>query len=543
MSTNRSQKQYCQELVDGKPCGKVIEIISTKVIITKKVHTLKCGHKWRETKEFTQKDLAKAIETGKYNFQFGAHEEMQLMPFQVEGVQFLERANFRALLADDPGLGKTFQFLAPLRLHPKTLLPALIVCKAGLRTQIGHAVTQMTDFPAQVMYQSYEIPQMFSKAIVVVSYDSIWRMKWGPEIWSKFKTIILDECQAMKNGDSNRTQKIKEICKEYDYPYRMAASATPIKNRGSEYFQILHLLAPQKFPTESGFQLRWLDFDEKGRARGVANHKLEEWKTFTKDLIIRRKKEDVLPDLPPVRRSYRDCDLSEEVEDAYAEEMVGFLKEYGDGVISQAKYMNLLAYISRMRHLVGLSKIQDTLEEVDEVLLATDEKIVVFVHHIEVAKRLMRRLLQTCTDAGYNWEPVWLEGGMSNIKRDEVIAQFTEGGSRVMIASSLASGEGVDGLQKVCGLAIMHERQWNPAGEEQCEGRFSRIGSVKTSVLMKYMIAKGTIDEWLTSLIDEKRVDVTATLDGREVTESEVALTREMMDIIYREGRKRWKLR
>ena len=112
-----------------------------------------------------------------------------------------------------------------------------------------------------------------------------------------------------------------------------------------------------------------------------------------------------------------------------------------------------------------------------------------------------------------------------------------------MIASALASGEGVDGLQKVCGLAIMHERQWNPAGEEQCEGRFSRIGSVKSSVLMKYMIAKGTIDEWLTNLIDEKRIDVTATLDGRATTMDETSLTREMMDIIYREGRKRWKLR
>ena len=539
-----SQKQYCHAAgKDGKVCGKVMEILSTRIVASRKLHQLKCGHIWVETREFTKAQQERDEKEAIYDFHFGEHDEMQLMPFQKDGVKFLERANFRALLADDPGLGKTFQFLTPLRLHPKKLLPALIVCKAGLRSQIGTAVTRMTDIPAQVMYASHHKPQMFSKAIVVVSYDSLWRMKWDESIWSKFKTVILDECQAMKNGESNRTQKIKELSKTYEYPYRIAASATPIKNRGSEYFQILHWLDSARFPTEAGFQLRWLDFDEKGRARGVRNDKLEAWKEFTKDLIIRRKKEDVLPDLPPVRRVYRDCDLAEEVEDAYAEEMQGFMKEYAEGEMTQIRYMHLLAYISKMRHLVAISKIPDTLEEIDEVLLGSNEKIVVFIHHIAVGRRLMTKLLARCDDAGYGWEPVWLEGGMPQHKRDDVIEQFTKGPSRVMIASALASGEGVDGLQEVCGLAIMHERQWNPAGEEQCEGRFSRIGSKMTSILVKYMIAKGTIDEWITALIDEKRVDVTATLDGRETTIEETALTREMMDIIFREGRTRWKLR
>lgn len=544
---NYSLKQRCQiPDASGNPCNKIMEIVSTKIIASRKMHKLTCGHVWIETREFTKAQQARDESAQIYDFSFGVDNQYHLMPFQKDGVKFTERANFRALIADDPGLGKTFQCLAPLKLHPKKLLPALIVCKAGLRTQLGGAVYDMTGIPAQIMYANYEKPMMFPSAIVIVSYDSIWRMKWDDKIWSKFKTIILDECQAMKNGDSNRTQKIKEICKKYDYPFRIAASATPILNRGTEYFQILHLLQPEKFPTETGFQLRWLDFDEKGKARGIRNDKLEDWKEFTKDFIIRRKKEDVLPDLPPIRRSFRDCDLAKEVEDAYAEEMKGYMKEYeGAGELGAGgmKYMHLLAYISRMRHLVGVSKIPETIEEIDDVLLATNEKIVVFVHHIKVAEALTKKVMQRCDDAGYGWEPVWLQGGLTNIQRDEIVEAFVDGPSRVMIASTLASGEGVDGLQKVCGLAIMHERQWNPGKEEQAEGRFSRIGSVKTSIHVKYMIAKGTIDEWLTSLIDEKRVDVTATLDGRETTQDEVSLTREMMDVIYREGRQRWKLR
>jgi chromodomain-helicase-DNA-binding protein 4 len=535
---NFSNKKLCSH----KGCNKVLEVISEKIAGGYKIQELACGHKIVTKRDFTLKSQAADEAADLYNFKFGEHEDLTLMPFQKDGVKFLERNKFRGLIADDPGLGKTFQFLAPLRMHPKEVLPALIICKAGLRSQIGKEVFRMTDIPAQVMYASYEKPMMFKRAIVVVSYDSIWRMKWDESIWSKFKTIIFDECQALKNPSSNRTQKIKEICKTYDYPNRIGASATPIKNRGSEYFQILHLLDAAKFPTESGFLLRWIEQDDKGKWRGVKEHKMEEWKQFTKDLIIRRKKEDVLPDLPPIRRSYRNCDLAEEVEEAYAEQMKGFMQEYADGEITQMKFMNLLAYIARMRHLVGMSKIPDTIEEVDEVLLGSDEKVVVFVHHIKVAQALMKKLMERCTDAGYDWEPVWLEGGMDNVRRDEVIEAFTQGKSRVMIASQLASGEGVDGLQKVCGYAIMHERQWNPANEEQCEGRFSRIGSVKSSVLVKYMVAVGTIDEWLTNLIDEKRIDVTATLDGRYVTPDETSLTREMMDIIYRNGRQRWKL-
>jgi SNF2 family DNA or RNA helicase len=89
----------------------------------------------------------------------------------------------------------------------------------------------------------------------------------------------------------------------------------------------------------------------------------------------------------------------------------------------------------------------------------------------------------------------------------------------------------------------MHERQWNPANEEQCEGRFSRIGSTKTSILVKYMVAIGTIDEWFTELVDTKRKHLTSLLDMKEASMDETSLTREMMDIIYNQGRKKWSLR
>ena len=524
-------------------CGKLVEIISTIKDGSKAYDVLKCGHVI--IREIVTEEMQQAAKPDRLDFSFGANDELKLMDFQKDGILAAERNNFKFIFADDTGLGKTFQLFACLRINPK-LLPCLVVCKAKLRTQLATEACRMTGIPPQIMDANYEIPVIFKKAIVIVSYDMIWRMKWSDDIWKKFNTIILDECQQIKNPSSKRSKKVKEVAASATHV--MGASATPAKNHGLELYPILNMVAREKFPTETGFVLRWLDTFEKNGFRkigGIRPDKLEAWKDFTKDFMIRRKKHEVLDDLPVVRRVYRNCDLAEEVEAAYQAEMEAFVKEYeaGNGGKSFVGYTNLLAYITRMKHLVGLSKINDTIEEIDEILLGSNEKVVVFVHHIKVAEIMMRKLIDRCEAAGFA-EPVWYQGGLSDERADAVKDAFINSDSRIMVASTLAAGEGLDGLQKVCGYAIMHERQWNPANEEQCEGRLSRIGATnKTSVLVKYMVAIGTINEWLTDLIDTKRKHLASVLDGREASVDETSLTREMMDIIYTQGRKQWKLR
>lgn len=528
-------KGYCH-------CGKLLKVVKTIRVANKAFDKTECGHTILRTVVSEQEQQA---EPDRMDFSFGLNNEMKLMEFQKEGILAAERNDFKFIFADDTGLGKTFQFFGCLRLNLDKLTPCLVFCKAKLRSQLAIEGLRMTGIPPQIMHHNYEKPLIFKRAIVIVSYDMIWRMKWDESIWKQFKTVILDECQQIKNPSSKRSKKTKEVVGYASHV--MGASATPAKNHGLELYPILNMVAREKFPTETGFVLRWLDVYQKGNTRkigGIRNEKLEDWKEFTKDFMIRRKKHEVLDNLPAVRRTYRNCDLAEEVEAAYEAEMEAYVKEYeeGDGGKSFASYTNLLAYITRMRHLVGLSKIDDTLEEIDEILLGSDEKVVVFTHHIDVAEILMRKLLAKCDEGNFP-EPVWYQGGLSDDRADAVKDAFINSSSRVMVASTLAAGEGLDGLQKVCGYAIMHERQWNPANEEQCEGRFSRIGSTKTSVLMKYMVAIGTIDEWFTELVDTKRQHLASVLDGKEATMDETSLTREMMDIIYNQGRKKWSLR
>lgn len=524
-------------------CGKTAETEKEKVVLNKVIRKLKCGH-------FEIGPYVDATESASVYEQIVSSDGRRLYPFQIEGVQFAERAQFRMLFEDEPGLGKTPQLCSVIRLHQDELLPCLVVCKAKLRIQIAREFIRWADLPAEIMQGGNDVPTIHKKAVVIVSYDSVWRMKWKDSTWAKFKTIILDECQHMKNVSSKRTKKIREIGQSDTIKHVIGASGTPTKNNAKEFFPFLNMCRPDLFPTETGYVLRFVDTYEKNGYRkygGINRDALDRWNEVTGSFIIRRKREDVLAELPLVDRQLRNCDLAAEVEEAYNETTREYLDIYDDGnPVAFQKYQNLLAKIAIMRHLVALSKVDDTLEEVDELLLGTNEKVVIFAHHIDVQEIMMRKLIARCDEGGFP-EPVWLKGGMQDELSQGVIDTFVKGPSRVMVASTLAAGEGVDKLQEVCSYCIIHERQWNPANEEQAEGRLTRIGSYISGtgkkILSKYMIAVGTIDEWLTALVDSKRGYNASTHDGKAVDFDESSLTREMMDIIAREGKKRFNLR
>jgi hypothetical protein len=95
---------------------------------------------------------------------------------------------------------------------------------------------------------------------------------------------------------------------------------------------------------------------------------------------------------------------------------------------------------------------------------------------------------------------------MSGEERFKTQELFNASPRSVMIASQLAAGEGLN-LQ-TCGDCLMHERQWNPANEEQCEGRFIRIGSTHSSVNAIYAQMQGltAIDETLDLIVERKRI-------------------------------------
>ncbi len=444
--------------------------------------------------------------------------EFKAFPFQIEGARFLEAAlatNKGGAVFDEMGLGKTIQSLLYLKFHPEAF-PVVFVVKSGIKFQWFKEILRWLgpEFAAQIIESSQDfiIPGL---KCYIVSHDIFvfktrTNRKTGKVITqgiqqTKFdfaKTIIIDECQQIKNPDASRTQEIRKLAKEKKV---IGLSGTPWKNRGSEFFTILNMLNPGKFPTYQGFLKQWVDFHWDGaktREGGIRNVKA--FKEYISDIAIRREVADVAIEMPDVVRTLQFTELDSLSQTTYDDEVSEFVKWYNEKVIGGEEEeafgdTNILAQLARMRHITGLAKIPATEEYVVNFIEETDRKFTVFVHHKDVGDILYNNL-KARLDV-----PVFkLTADMSGYERFEIQEEFAKTSQCVLIASTLASGEGIN-LQ-TCGDSILHERQWNPQNEDQAApGRFRRIGAAHKTVNVIFMTAAGTIDEILAGIVERKR--------------------------------------
>ena len=454
-----------------------------------------------------------------------------LFDFQFAGVEFAERAGGCCIIGDEMGLGKTVQDIALLMRNKAEMLPALKVVKSGLRLQWLGEIYRWAGIASQVIYSSKEQPYFDIFKVVIVSADTLRNLQWSEETIAKFKSITIDECQLFKNSNSARTKTLRKLFSKI--PHRIALSGTAIKNNAGEYFPMLNFINPEQFPSEARFLRDDVVWD------GVKAHGLRYPKRFeekTKDWIIRRLRADVLPDLPKVFRQFRKVEMEEGLAEAYRKTVQEFAEFY-EGLDEEPNFSegtNILGYFARMRHLTGLSKCQSAVDYAEEFLLSTNRKLVIFVHHKDVGQMIINKLNATLKDGGYAGAAE-ITSDMDVTMRQSQVELFRSDACRILVASTLAAGEGLN-LQFASDCLIV-ERQWNPANEEQAEARFPRPGSTADRVNAAYLIAIATIDEWLTALIEKKRSIMQQTLDGKDIPWDQQSLMKELAQILIQKGR------
>ena len=537
-------------------CNKVAETEHTYKIGDKLVNRLKCGH---------------LMNSDQLNCSSLEHirslDGKSLYAFQNTGVRFIEESGARCLVSDEMGLGKTPQSIAAVYLHPE-LQPFIVVCKSSLKAQWQHEIMRWMgeDYFAQILDSPKDVPLVGLKAYIL-SYDILRRFAGSgkkkrvknpeelPDYFTretessqeksklvqlihklKIKTIILDECQQIKNSDSQRTIFTRAICKEVNHV--IALSGTPIKNNASEYFPVLNILKPEMFPRYSTFLMNECDsyFNGYGYKTGGLRNP-ERFLEKTSSFIIRRTRAEVLPDLPKIRRSFQFHELSKEVEKAYIDTFKQFRDEYNSSESNSFEDSgNVLAFLSKMRHLTGLSKVNPCIDYVMEIMGSTDDRVTIFVHHKDVAEILKTKLNALFSELDI--PPCAIHAaGSSSLETEKSFEK-----SRVLICSTLAGGEGLN-LQRLCRRLVMLERQWNPANEEQAESRFPRPEGMQTDFIDGvYMVAIGTVDEFFSEIIERKREIVGKTLDGKAVEWDQSSLIKELAETLSMSGGRRWSI-
>jgi hypothetical protein len=564
----RTPKYQITRLQDKCPtCGKVAVTKSETTIdrgedkADMKIITLECGH-------LIIKDIPKG--TPFHQFQaFGdpkcKHKwdknncvkcsRKKGYDFQIEGMRFLETAlstgNGGACF-DEMGLGKTIQAMGVVKYHPEMCDPTLWIVKSALKYQFAMTMLKWmgNEHCPQIVESSKEwlIPGMKN---YIIGYDMLVpktrQLKSGKTATQGFdiaqfervgiKCVVLDECQQIKNVDSTRTQMVRRVVKGRKV---ISLSGTPWNNRGSELFPVLNMMDPMKFPSEEKFRRDWVDTYWQGayqKEGGIRNPK--RFKEFIKDLCIRRERTEVMSELPLVNRTKLFVKMDPDAEKIYDEAVEDFVRWYEDQT-SEITGMAIIAMMAKMRHLVAIAKMPATVEYVDEFVEDTDRKIVVFAHHKDVQEMLFKELSEKY---GSEMPVLQFVSGLKSEKIHDIQATFNGSKRAIMVASTLAAGEGLN-LQTCCDC-VMHERQWNPGKEEQAESRFIRIGSTATSVSAIYAHMDGltAIDASLDGIVERKRIQFHAAMNnGEEQKWNEESIMKELADVIvaaHRRKRKR----
>lgn len=416
----------------------------------------------------------------------------------------------RFLLADDMGLGKTVQGLWSAKCFWKKW-PIVVVCPAFLKWNWEVEVDRhlgMTRYTLEGR-KTHPIPKC---RVIIVNYEILG--DWLDEIAKvNPRGVLVDEYQYIKNRETKRSKHTVTLCRNYGRRRLILMSGTPIEKKPAEIWVALNLLRPDLYPTFRPFGVRYCKPERTpwGMKYNGADRTDELNRILKKTCMIRRRKVDVLKDLPPKRRMVIPVKLSApdlKLYKAEEQKLVRWLIATRGipGLDRQNKRRTMMI---RLKVLIGMLKAPVTKEWIQDFLDSTDRKLITCCVH----RKLIADLHQTFRDV-----TVQVHGGIKKKERRKAVETFMKRKKyRHFIGQIRAAGVGLN-LQAASSV-LFAELNWNPAEHTQFEDRAHRIGQTNP-VDVYYLIAEGTIEERLCAIIQDKQKIVDAVLDGKESDES-----------------------
>ena len=446
----------------------------------------------------------------------------QLFPFQKEGVAFIEKRDGRALIADEMGLGKTIQAAAWLQLHPEKR-PAIILCPASLKLNWAKEIRETLSTGDRVQILQGTKPYPITEDIIIINYDIL--NSWVETLQAiNPQVLIIDEMHYVKNSSAIRTKATKKLAK--GIPHVIALTGTPIVNRPVEGFNIFQILDRNLFPNFWTYVHRYCGACHNGFGWDFsgATNKEELHRILTSTIMIRRRKSDVLKDLPEKLYSFVPMELDNKKEYSTAElEFIEYLRQIkGKEAAEKAKKAEHLVKIEALKQLAVKGKMKQAINWIRD-FIEGGNKLVVFAVHKEVIHQLMKEFKEIA---------VKIDGSISIPERHKTVEAFqSDPNIKLFIGNIQAAGIGLT-LTAASAVAVL-EFDWVVGNHMQAEDRCHRIGQ-KDTVNIYYLIAENTVEYKLAKLLDRKKEVLSAVIDGKVVDEK--SLITELIES-YLEGK------
>lgn len=464
-----------------------------------------------------------------------ANPDDHLWPFQRRTLAVFQALGGSILIGDEPGLGKTLQAIAIKRFvkAERVLVIAPSVAKGNWRDEIRRFDGQPSLILDGYNDRGRTVPE--GQQWLIVNYEVLADQErkvkgseakevrkgwldalraWKPDF------VVCDESHFLKGTSSERTKACRVLTR--GARWRALMSGTPMANSPIDLYSQLDMAQPRWWGAWFQFGLAFSDgkrtrfgWDFGGISRADILHRRLAL------AMIRRRKEDVLKDLPPQTRTQYRVALEPEARREY-DGMLAEYREYIRKLLEEGKSVDgakgrRLDFIMKLRQISSRGRIRQTAELASN-LIEEGKHPIVFAYFRESMDNLHAAFAQRSVTVDGKSRPVrvaMIDGRTPRERRDEIKDAFNAGKLDVLVGQTKAMGIAIN-LQKGSDLTITHELTYEPIDIEQTEGRVYRAGQTSACQHV-YMLGDDTRDDKILGILLKKFAAGEAILGGATV--------------------------